>query len=113
MAQSSTSITEALELCNSSCHHLHLHLSSAHKLSATELLRAKEAEERYQSFEKDIYEINHGLEDYQLRILLKILAKDLPDCGRKRGALLRYIDAYDKPLDETGYRLYKKLSSLP
>jgi phage tail protein X len=113
MAQSSTSIVEALQECNSSCAHLHEDLRHAYKLSPAELSRTAAAEERYQGFIKDTYDIKHGLSDHRLRILLKIVAKDLPDCGRKRGAILRYIDAYDKPLDETGYCLYRKLSSLP
>lgn len=45
---------------------------------------------------EDTYEVEHGLNAEELRILFKILAKQLPDCGRKRGAILRYIKAFQK-----------------
>jgi len=60
--------------------------------------------------ENDSHEIQHGLPNHKLRILFKIIAKDLPDCGRKRGAILRYIEAYDNPKPNTGKALYKKLT---
>ncbi len=42
----------------------------------------------------DTHEIHHGLEEDEMRILHKILARDYPTdtgVGRKRGAILRYI----------------------
>jgi|TARA_R110002051_G_scaffold181387_1_gene250869 hypothetical protein len=51
--------------------------------------------------ELDTDEIQHGLSDEELRVLLKIIAKRYDDCGRKRGAILRYIKHYmeqDVPL---------------
>lgn len=47
----------------------------------------------------DKHKINHGLTDAQVRILFKILAKEYENCGRKRGAILRYISHYEQ-LDE-------------
>tara|TARA_X000001316_G_C922067_1_gene36856 strand:- start:1358 stop:1690 length:333 start_codon:yes stop_codon:yes gene_type:complete len=42
----------------------------------------------------DTYPVEHGLNSVDLRILCKILSKHYPDCGRKRGAILRYIRHY-------------------
>ena len=44
----------------------------------------------------DEYEINHGLSDSEIRVLLKIVAKEYEDCGRKRGAILRYIKHFQE-----------------
>jgi|ETNvirenome_2_60_1030617.scaffolds.fasta_scaffold88517_2 hypothetical protein len=61
---------------------------------------------------QDNYEINHGLSRSEVRTLFKILAKELPDCGRKRGAILRYIKHYHKPEQHsTGYSLYQHLAT--
>lgn len=53
--------------------------------------------------QKSIYEteeINnpkHGLDEEELNILFNILAKKLPNCGRERGAIIRYINRHKKP----------------
>jgi len=61
----------------------------------------------------DTYEVNHGLTDNQLRILFKILARDLDDCGRKRGAILRYIRHYEENQRDLGdKKLFSTLQSL-
>jgi len=61
----------------------------------------------------DTYEINHGLSNEDHRILLKIVAKELPDVGRKRGAILRYIAAYkEKPEPEIGYQILRHLNKV-
>ena len=44
--------------------------------------------------ELDEHEIKNPLTAKSTRILFKILNKEFPDCGRKRGAILRYIQAY-------------------
>lgn len=44
----------------------------------------------------DKYEVKHGLTDTQIRILFKIVAKEYDDCGRKRGAILRYIKHFEE-----------------
>jgi|TARA_R110002050_G_scaffold120923_2_gene239226 hypothetical protein len=62
----------------------------------------------------DTYEINHGLSDEDHRILLKIVAKELPDVGRKRGAILRYIASFKKePEPEIGSQLLRHLNRIP
>ena len=43
---------------------------------------------------KDDYNIEHGLSDEDIRIIFKIMSKDYFDAGRKRGAILRYINYY-------------------
>lgn len=61
----------------------------------------------------DTYEINHGLSNEDHRILLKIVAKELPDVGRKRGAILRYIAAYkEKEEPDIGSQLLRHLTRL-
>jgi hypothetical protein len=61
----------------------------------------------------DTYEINHGLSKEDLRILLKIVAKELPDVGRKRGAILRYIASFKKETEpQIGSQLLKHLNRL-
>jgi hypothetical protein len=61
----------------------------------------------------DTYEINHGLSNEDHRILLKIIAKELPDVGRKRGAILRYIAAYkEKPEPMIGSQLLRYLNRI-
>jgi len=44
--------------------------------------------------ESDTYPVDHQLSDSDFRILCKILCKEYEDCGRKRGAILRYIKHY-------------------
>jgi hypothetical protein len=58
----------------------------------------------------DTNEIDHGLNTQDLRTLLKIIAKDLPDCGRKRGAILRYIKAYTPEPNNDNRKLYQILN---
>jgi len=61
----------------------------------------------------DTYEINHGLSNEDHRILLKIVAKELPDVGRKRGAILRYIAAYkEKQEPMIGSQLLRHLNRI-
>jgi len=61
----------------------------------------------------DTYEINHGLSNEDHRILLKIVAKELPDVGRKRGAILRYIAAYkEKQEPMIGSQLLRHLKRI-
>lgn len=61
----------------------------------------------------DTYKVHHGLTDAQVRILFKILAKEFEDCGRKRGAIMRYIKHYenvDEPLGDKS--LFATLQSM-
>ena len=58
-------------------------------------------------------EVRHGLSDKELRVLFKILGKKYDDCGRKRGAILRYIKHYmeqDVPLGNK--RMFSILQSI-
>lgn len=49
------------------------------------------AEIRNRHNQLDTWEVHHNLNDRELRILFKILARHYEDSGRKRGAILRYI----------------------
>lgn len=64
---------------------------------------------------KDDYTVEHGLSDEEIRILFKIMAKDYPDAGRKRGAILRYINYYkEMEASETNINrdLFRKLNQI-
>ena len=64
---------------------------------------------------KDEHPIEHNLSDKQIRILLKIVAKEYEDCGRKRGAILRYLKHYEEQEEaqkQGDMRLFKVLKSL-
>lgn len=64
---------------------------------------------------KDEHPIEHNLSDKQIRILLKIVAKEYEDCGRKRGAILRYLKHYEEQEEaqkQGDVRLFKLLKTL-
>jgi hypothetical protein len=62
---------------------------------------------------EDTYEIQPDLTSEQLRVLFKIINKQLPDCGRKRGAILRYIRAYmPEPQPNYGSKILQRLKNL-
>ncbi len=64
---------------------------------------------------KDEHPIEHNLSDKQIRILLKIVAREYEDCGRKRGAILRYLRHYEEQEEaqkQGDVRLFKLLKSL-
>ena len=65
---------------------------------------------RSEEYATDSYKIewhDTGLDNDDQRILQKILRKDFRDCGRKRGAILRYIKHFKKEPDLTGQKLYQ------
>tara|TARA_Y100000389_G_scaffold164236_1_gene167819 strand:- start:207 stop:572 length:366 start_codon:yes stop_codon:yes gene_type:complete len=64
---------------------------------------------------KDDYNIEHGLSEDDIRIIFKIMAKDYLDAGRKRGAILRYINYYkEMEANETNTNvdLFRKLNQI-
>lgn len=62
---------------------------------------------------EDTYEVKPAITPEQLRILFKIINKQLPNCGRKRGAILRYIEAYTpEPKPDYGKRIVQHLRKL-
>lgn len=64
---------------------------------------------------KDDYTVEHGLSNEEIRILFKIMAKDYHDAGRKRGAILRYINYYkEMEANETNTNvdLFRKLNQI-
>lgn len=64
------------------------------RASAAYSQAACDVEMRCREDELDTYQVNHNLNPQDFRVLCKILAKEYPDCGRKRGAILRYIKYY-------------------
>ena len=64
---------------------------------------------------KDNYNVEHGLSDEDIRIIFKIMAKDYHDAGRKRGAILRYINHYkemEASETNTNKDLFRKLNQI-
>lgn len=63
--------------------------------------------------EMDEHEVDNPLSKEETRILFKILRKELPDCGRKRGAILRYIKAYTpEPERNLSFAMYNHIRNL-
>lgn len=87
-------ITEALNECNPVYISSQYEVEGVSRTSPYGIHRHQEQLHEAANRAEDTYEVDHGLNKKDLRILFKILAKDLPDCGRKRGAILRYIKAY-------------------
>lgn len=75
-------------------HALHVGIVSLHQDPIRRLKAYKDTIASNVAYEMDEHEIENPLSKEQTRILFKILNRDLPDCGRKRGAILRYIKAY-------------------
>ena len=72
--------------------------------------RLNEHIKRSEEHKTDTYKItweDAGLNVQEQRILMKILRKDFQDCGRKRGAILRYIKHFKEEQDLTGQKLYQ------
>lgn len=103
-----TNITNAFRTCRTSLQRWH---ESPWDFSRDDFRRLSSNLPEREAVHLDTHPINHGLDKDDLRILFKILAKDLPECGRKRGAILRYIDAYKQPKQELGKNLYRFLKS--
>lgn len=103
-----TNITDALQDCRTSIHRWH---ENPWEFSRNDLEQLHLVLPGREAKHLDTHPIDHGLDKDDLRILFKILAKDLPECGRKRGAILRYIDAYKQPKQELGKNLYRFLKS--
>ena len=110
MAEQYETLAESLDACPpvlNSAHHYASHLSREGRRNILQHCDLIKSEEDY---ELDKYEINHGLSPKEHRTLLKILAKDFPDCGRKRGAILRYIKAFTPEENTDNRKLYNILN---
>ena len=88
----------------------HEHAAQIHRDSGRYVSRTVDHIQNDTQRELDTYDIEHGLSSSDLRILLKIVAKQLPDCGRKRGAILRYIKAYTTKTNNDNRKLYQLLN---
>ena len=110
MAEQYETLKEALDSQQAVFNQVHLN-SSYGNVSSYDLNRYNEMLESQHNKHADTYVVNHGLTDSEMRILHKILARDLPDCGRKRGAILRYIKAYQSNESNHGINLYRSLAS--
>jgi hypothetical protein len=110
MAEQYSTLKDALDNQQAVFDQVHAN-SSYGSVSSYDLKRYNEMLEAQHSRQADTYPVQHGLTDSEMRILHKILAKDLPDCGRKRGAILRYIKAYQTEQSNHGINLYRSLAS--
>lgn len=88
----------------------HTYAETIHREGTRNLERTRRHIEDDTKRHLDTYDINHGLSTQDLRTLLKIVAKELPDCGRKRGAILRYIKAYTPEPNDDNQKLYQILN---
>lgn len=89
----------------------HMHATQLHRDSNRYVSRSVDHIQNDTQHELDTYDIEHGLNNSDLRILLKIVAKQLPNCGRKRGAILRYIKAYTEEENTDNRKLYNILNN--
>jgi len=89
----------------------HEHAAQIHRDSGRYVSRTVDHIKNDTQHELDTYDIEHGLSNADLRVLLKIVAKKLPDCGRKRGAILRYIKAYTTETNNDNRKLYNILNN--
>jgi len=81
--------------------------------TANRLRQINESLQRMVREDNDTYEVQPDLSPQDLRTLYKIINRQLPDCGRKRGAILRYIKAYTpEPKPQLGFRIVQHLNNL-
>jgi hypothetical protein len=104
----STSITDAL---SKSITHISRWHERPYDLNSGDVERVNARLVIDEARELDTYPVEHGLDPAELRILFKILARELPECGRKRGAILRYINAYKQPKQQLGKDLHRFLKN--
>lgn len=110
MAEQYDTLTESLGSLHCVYSAGHEHAAQIHRDSGRYVSRTVDLIHNDTQSELDTYEIDHGLSKADLRILLKIVAKQLPDCGRKRGAILRYIKAYTTETNNDNRKLYQILN---
>ena len=104
------SLSESLDSRNPVYQSAHAYIEQIHREGDRYIARTKNHIEDDTKRHLDTYEINHGLSPQDLRTLLKIVAKEFPDCGRKRGAILRYIKAYTPEPNNDNRKLYQILN---
>lgn len=104
------SLSESLNSRNPVYSSAHNYIDQIHREGNRYIARTKGHIEEDTKRHLDTYDIDHGLSAQDLRILLKIVAKQLPDCGRKRGAILRYIKAYTPEPNNDNQKLYQILN---
>lgn len=110
MAEQYETLAESLNSCVPVLYNAHYYASNLNREGRRSVLQYCDSIKGEESHELDTYEIHHGLSPKELRTLLKILAKDFPDCGRKRGAILRYIKAFMPEENTDNRKLYNILN---
>jgi hypothetical protein len=111
MAKIYESLNEALNECPSIYAYAHCYPERIHYETNNSLVRVSDSVANDTAVELDEHTIEHGLTKKELRTLFKILAKQLPNCGRKRGAILRYIKAYTTEDNNDNLKLYRLLNN--
>jgi hypothetical protein len=109
MAELYESLNEVLDKCPLIYSYAHLRPEYIHSEPSRNHYRIAESVKGDTDIELGKNEIEHGLNSRDLRTLFKILAKELPNCGRKRGAILRYIKAYTEEENTDNRKLYNIL----
>jgi len=110
MAEQYETLTESLNACPSVQDRVHQYAPNLNREASRSVYQYSESIKSSESRELDNYEIDHGLSPKELRTLLKIIAREFPDCGRKRGAILRYIKAYIPEENTDNRKLYNILN---
>ncbi len=110
MAEQHETLTEVLDTCPPVLSNAHHYASNLNREGRRSILQYCDSIKGEESHQLDTYEIHHGLSPKELRTLLKIVAKDFPDCGRKRGAILRYIKAFMPEENTDNRKLYNILN---
>lgn len=110
MAEQYETLAESLNACPPVLNNAHHYASQLGREGRRSILQHCDAIKTEEDYQLDKHEINHGLNPKEMRTLLKILAKNFPDCGRKRGAILRYIKAFMPEENTDNRKLYNILN---
>ena len=103
-------LAESLDACSPILANAHHYAPNLNREAQRNILQYRDSIKNAENRELDTYEVHHGLNSKEMRTLLKILAKEFPDCGRKRGAILRYIKAFMPEENTDNRKLYNILN---
>ena len=100
--------------CTADNDHVHRRISMPDILTTSDISHYRNCTRNTNEVSLDQHRIDWSdiLRAEEERTLKKILMKDFPDAGRKRGAIMRYIKHFTKdPGEQVGHKLYNELCS--
>lgn len=100
--------------CTANNDHVHRRMGMPDILTPSDISHYRNATRNTNEVSLDQHRIDWSdiLTAEEERTLKKILMKDFPDAGRKRGAIMRYIKHFTKdPGEQVGRKLYNQLCS--